>query len=83
MDPIITLGVLCDQVVPTEGDLNEEEQAMRDRLRSLVLSFLTGEAHRAITERHINSPSSPAEEVLVSGMLKVCVASTVTILMTH
>lgn len=84
MDPVVTLGVLCDQIVPVEEDLNEEEQAMRDRLRFLVLSFLTGEAHRRITERHAHSPSSPAEEVLVSGILKVCMASTIkTLTSTH
>lgn len=71
MDPVVTLGVLCDQVVPVDETLDEEDQAIRDRLRSLVLAFLTGEAYRGITERHVNTPGSPAEDVLVSGLLKV------------
>lgn len=71
MDPAVTLGVLCDQVVPQDEPMDEEEQAIRNRLRSLVLSFITGEAKRAIVERHTNVPGSAAEEVLVNGLLKV------------
>ena len=70
MDPKVTLGVLCDQVSPPDESMDDEEQAIRDRLRSLVLSFLTGEAKRAIVERHA-VPSSIAEEVLISSMLAV------------
>lgn len=70
MDPRVTLGVLCDQIIPPEEPMDEEEQAIRDRLRSLVLSFLTGEAKRAIVERHA-VPGSTAEDVLVSCLLEV------------
>jgi hypothetical protein len=70
MDPRITLGVLCDQIVPPDEPMDEEEQSTRDRLRSLVLSFLSGEAKRAIVERHAN-PGSDAEDVLVNGILTV------------
>ena len=69
MDPVTTLSVLCDQIQPVE-DLDEEEQATRDRLRSLVLAFLTQEAHRAVTERHAVRDSE-AESVLVRGILQV------------
>lgn len=72
MDPRITLGVLCDQILPPEEPLDEEEQSIRVRLRSLVLSFLAGEAKRAIVERHAIA-GSDAEDVLVSGLLAVCV----------
>jgi hypothetical protein len=70
MDPRVTLGVLCDEIVPREEPMDEEEHAIRDRLRSLVLSFLTGEAKRAIVERHA-LPGSAAEEVLVTCLLEV------------
>lgn len=72
MDPAVTLGVLCDQIVPLDEPMDDEERAIRDRLRSLVLTFITGEAKRAIIERHTSSDGSAAEEVLVSGLLKVC-----------
>lgn len=70
MDPKVTLGVLCDQISPPDESMDDEEQAIRDRLRSLVLSFLTGEARRAIVERHA-VPSSVAEEVLINRLLSV------------
>ncbi|OBZ71046.1 Apoptosis inhibitor 5-B [Grifola frondosa] len=70
MDPAVTLGVLCDQIVPPDEPMDEEEQAIRDRLRSLVFAYVTGEAKRAIVERHTSVPGSPAEEVLVSGLFK-------------
>ncbi|KAH9932462.1 uncharacterized protein B0H18DRAFT_985633 [Fomitopsis serialis] len=69
MDPAVTLGVLCDQIVPPDEPMDEEEQAIRTRLRSLVLSFMTGEAKRAV-ERHTSTPGSAAEETLVTGLLR-------------
>lgn len=71
MDPTVTLGVLCDQVAPQDEAADEEEQAIRDRLRGLVLSFMTGKAKRGIMERHANTHKSPAEVVLVQGMYRV------------
>ncbi|KAI8992938.1 hypothetical protein BD414DRAFT_514013 [Trametes punicea] len=70
MDPSVTLGVLCDQIVPPDEPLDEEEQSIRDRLRSLVIAFLAGEARRSLVERHASTPGSPAEEVLVSGLFR-------------
>ncbi|KAI9061682.1 hypothetical protein FKP32DRAFT_1612897 [Trametes sanguinea] len=70
MDPAVTLGVLCDQVVPSDEPLDEEEQSIRDRLRTLVLAFLAGEAKRSLVERHASTAGNPAEEVLVSGLCK-------------
>ncbi|KAH9949030.1 hypothetical protein B0H21DRAFT_689040 [Amylocystis lapponica] len=70
MDPAVTLGVLCDQIVPSDELMDEEERAIRDRLRSLVLAFITDDAKRAIVERHTKSAGSPAEEVLTSGLFK-------------
>ncbi|KAF9461262.1 hypothetical protein BDZ94DRAFT_820535 [Collybia nuda] len=69
MDPRVTLGVLCDQIIPPEELMDEEEQTIRDRLRSLVLSFLNGEAKRAIVERHA-IPGSIAEDVLINCLLE-------------
>lgn len=43
---------------------------MRERLRSLVLMYLSEDAKRGIIERHANSQNS-AEDVLVSNLLKV------------
>ncbi|KAF9241809.1 hypothetical protein BU15DRAFT_44574, partial [Melanogaster broomeanus] len=67
MDPSVTLGVLCDQIVPPEDDLDELERQTRERLRSLVLSFLATDAIGVI-QRHTDPPGSEAEQVLVSQL---------------
>jgi hypothetical protein len=74
LDPRVTLGVLCDQIVPPDALVDEEEQFIGDRLRSLVLSFLTGEAKRAILSRHASRLDSEEERVLGTGLLMVSVA---------
>ncbi|KAJ6594591.1 hypothetical protein B0H19DRAFT_1096158 [Mycena capillaripes] len=69
LDPRVTLGVLCDQIMPAaEATVDPDELYMRDRLRTLVLAFLTGEAKEAIVERHA-VPDSEAEDVFVAGLL--------------
>ncbi|KAJ6538779.1 hypothetical protein DFH09DRAFT_1176215 [Mycena vulgaris] len=68
LDPRVTLGVLCDQIMPAEASADPDELYMRDRLRTLVLAFLTGEARQVIVERHA-VPDSEAEHVLVDGLL--------------
>ncbi|KAF8070158.1 hypothetical protein FPV67DRAFT_1754654 [Lyophyllum atratum] len=70
MDPKVTLGVLCDQIAPLDDTTDEEEQSIRDRLRSVVLAFMTGEARRAIVERHA-LPGSDAEEAYITNLLTV------------
>ncbi|KAJ7162251.1 hypothetical protein C8R46DRAFT_1353235 [Mycena filopes] len=68
LDARVTLGVLCDQIMPAESTADPDELYMRDRLRTLVLAFLTGEAKEAIVQRHA-LPDSGAEDVLVHGLL--------------
>lgn len=67
MDARVTLGVLCDQIVPVEEAVDNEDQAIRDRLRSLVLNFMVGRAKRAIVERHADT----ADSVFSEGLMKV------------
>ncbi|KAH7912430.1 apoptosis inhibitory protein 5-domain-containing protein [Hygrophoropsis aurantiaca] len=69
MDPGVTLGVLCDQVIPPEEPLDEEEKYIRDRLRSLVIAFLTGEARSAIVQKYTEPPGTEAENVMVGELL--------------
>ncbi|KAI9571674.1 hypothetical protein HD554DRAFT_2168922 [Boletus coccyginus] len=67
MDPPVTLGVLCDQIIPPEEDLDDDERQTRERLRSLVLSFLATDAMNAI-QKHTDPPGSEAEHVLVAQL---------------
>ncbi|KAJ7213028.1 hypothetical protein GGX14DRAFT_446084 [Mycena pura] len=69
LDARVTLSVLCDQIMPAaEGTTDPDELFMRDRLRTLVLAFLTGEAKRPIVDRHA-LPNSEAEAVLIDTFL--------------
>ncbi|KAH9940361.1 uncharacterized protein BXZ73DRAFT_42645 [Epithele typhae] len=70
MDPVVTMGVVFDQIIPPEEPLDDEEVAIRDRLRSLVLAFLAGEVKRPLGDRHIGAAGSPAERFLVTEMFK-------------
>ena len=78
MDPPVTLGVLCDQIVPLEEDLDDDERQTRERLRSLVLSFLATDAMGAI-QKYTDPPGSEAEHVLVAQLILVCIRSTIRI----
>lgn len=71
MDSKITIGVLCDQIIPRDDPLDEEEISIRERLRSLVLAFMAGEAKQAICERH-SIPGGSGESVLYEGLFMVC-----------
>ena len=70
LDPTVTINVLCDQVVPTEEEVDEEEKAVRDHLRALVLDFMKGRAKRGIV-RNANAQKSQPEVALVNRMLNV------------
>ena len=69
MDPKVTLGVLCDQIVPPDEGVDEEEKQIRDRLRELVLSFLSGEAKRTVIRHAV--AGSASEALLLSSLLTV------------
>lgn len=69
LDPKVTLGVLCDQLTPPEDNMEEDDAFLRDRLRSLVVYFLTDEAKRSIV-RHA-TPKSEVEAVFINGLLTV------------
>ena len=58
----VTLNVLCDQIIPPEEDIDEEEQAIRDRLRSLVIEFMTGRAKQNIVRHAEDKEESPDRE---------------------
>ena len=70
MDAPVTLSVLCDQILQPDEPMDEEEQQIRDRSRSLVMTFLTGDIKSHIVERHAK-PGTNAEQVLVSQLLLV------------
>lgn len=68
--PSVTIGVLCDQITATEEPIDEEDQLIRDRLRTLVLEFLV-EKMKKILLIMKDGPGSDPERILVEGLLKV------------
>ncbi|KAH9017322.1 hypothetical protein EDB85DRAFT_2155272 [Lactarius pseudohatsudake] len=40
LDSGVTLGVLCDQIVPPDDPMEDEDKIIRERLRALVVAFL-------------------------------------------
>ena len=67
LDPKVTFGVLCEQLVPQDETGDEDERAARDHLRSLVLSYMTGDIMRI--QRHASKTED--ENALVDGLFKV------------
>ncbi|KAF9258846.1 hypothetical protein L218DRAFT_876210 [Marasmius fiardii PR-910] len=68
MDARVTLGVFCDQVVPLDQQMDEDEMQMRDRLRTLVLDFVANEVKKDQWKK-IAVPGGEAEAVLVRGLM--------------
>lgn len=71
MDARITLGVFFDQMAPLDDSMDDEEKDVRDRLRKVVIKFLTEDARKVIVERYA-VPGSEAEETLIDNLLEVC-----------
>ncbi|KAJ3802179.1 hypothetical protein GGU11DRAFT_673445, partial [Lentinula aff. detonsa] len=68
LDARVTLGVLCDQVIPPDDLADLEELSMRDSLRKLVLSFITSELKKGQLVRYM-PPGSEAEATLLDGLI--------------
>lgn len=68
LDPPAAIGVLCDHC-SLEADLGVEEKEDRERLRKLVLLFLSGRAKEAVFA-HFHGPKSEAEEVFRNGLIR-------------
>jgi hypothetical protein len=51
LDSKVVLGVLCDQIVPPDEPMEEEDRAIRERLRGLVVAFLADDAREPLLAR--------------------------------
>ena len=69
LDPPAAIGVLCDHC-SLEPDLTAEEKEDREKLRKLVLRFLSNGAKDAVFA-HFRGPGSEAEDVFRNGLMKV------------
>jgi hypothetical protein len=73
LDSKVTLGVLCDQIVPPDDPVEEEDRAIRERLRGLVVAFLAEDARGPLLARLRSQGESGAEQeqALIDTLLKV------------
>ncbi|KAH9017318.1 hypothetical protein EDB85DRAFT_1874480, partial [Lactarius pseudohatsudake] len=56
LDSRVTLGVLCDQIVPPDDPIEDEDKTIRERLRALVVAFLAQAASsRFLARSHLPS----------------------------
>ncbi|EAU91640.2 hypothetical protein CC1G_09322 [Coprinopsis cinerea okayama7 len=70
MGPEVTLGVLCDQLSTVEEGLDEEEKAIRERLRKLVCNFLQ-EDMGSLIESDGTNQGDDLEEVILRSFREV------------
>lgn len=82
MDFRITISVLCDQIIPRDDISDEEEVSIRERLRFLVLEFMTKEAKNTICERQ-SPPGDAGESALYDGLFAVRAPAAKSSLTTH
>lgn len=72
-DSKVTLGVLCDQIVPTDEPMEDEDKTIRDRLRALVVAFLAEDARQPLLAQLQRQGRGAAEqeEALIDTLIKV------------
>ncbi|KAI0293244.1 apoptosis inhibitory protein 5-domain-containing protein [Russula brevipes] len=72
LDSKVTLGVLCDQIVSPDDPMEDEDKAIRERLRGLVIAFLAEDARGPLLAQLRNQGSSGAEQErsLIDTLLK-------------
>ena len=73
LDSKVTLGVLCDQIVPPDDPIEDEDKLIRERLRGLVIAFLAEDAREPLLSRLQNQGDSGVEQehALIDTLLKV------------
>jgi hypothetical protein len=75
LDSKVTLGVLCDQIVPPDDPVEDEDRAIRERLRGLVVAFLAEDARGPLLARLRSQGDNGVEQeqTLVDTLLKVII----------
>ncbi|KAN0116351.1 Apoptosis inhibitory protein 5 (API5) domain containing protein [Russula decolorans] len=72
LDSKVTLGVLCDQIVPPDDPIEDEDKLIRERLRRLVIAFLAEEAREPLLSRLRSQGNGGVEQehALIDTLLK-------------
>ncbi|KAI9437538.1 apoptosis inhibitory protein 5-domain-containing protein [Lactarius indigo] len=72
LDSKVTLGVLCDQIVPPDDPMEDEDKTIRERLRALVVAFLAQDARKPLLAQ-LQGPGRGAaeqEDALIDTLIK-------------
>jgi hypothetical protein len=72
-DSKVTLGVLCDQIVPPDDPMEDEDKTIRERLRALVVTFLAEDARQPLLAQLQRQGRNAAEQedALIDTLIKV------------
>ena len=72
-DSKVTLGVLCDQIVPPDDPMEDEDRTIRERLCALVVAFLAEDARQPLLAQLQRQGRSAAEQedALIDTLIKV------------
>lgn len=79
-DSKVTLGVLCDQIVPPDDSMEDEDKTIRERLRALVVAFLAEDARQPLLAqvqgqgRRATEQEDVLIDTLVKAVSKFCAA---------
>jgi hypothetical protein len=72
-DSKVTLGVLCDQIVPPDDPMEDEDRTIRERLRALVVAFLAEDARQPLLSQlqRQGRRAADQEDSLIDTLIKV------------
>ncbi|KAI9437549.1 apoptosis inhibitory protein 5-domain-containing protein, partial [Lactarius indigo] len=72
LDPKVTLGVLCDQIVPPDDPIEDEDKTIRERLCALVVVFLAQDARKPLLAQLQDQRrgSAEQEDALIDTLIK-------------
>ncbi|KAN0138268.1 Apoptosis inhibitory protein 5 (API5) domain containing protein [Lactarius tabidus] len=71
-DSKVTLGVLCDQIVPPDDPMEDEDRTIRERLRALVVAFLAEDARQPLLSQlqRQGRRAADQEDSLIDTLIK-------------
>ncbi|KAH9026559.1 hypothetical protein EDB84DRAFT_337845 [Lactarius hengduanensis] len=72
LDSKVTLGILCDQIVPPDDPMDNEDKTIRERLRALVVAFLAQDARKPLLAQLQGQGRGAAEQgdALIDNLIK-------------
>ncbi|KAH9024850.1 hypothetical protein EDB84DRAFT_1506119 [Lactarius hengduanensis] len=72
LDSKVTLGVLCDQIVPPDDPMEDEDKTICERLEALVVAFLAQDTRKPLLAQLQGQRRGPAKQegALIDTLIK-------------